>query len=1014
MPKAKPESYEQKIQDISLSDHQWRYEGLALGGLPGPHFLDENGYIKSISLISDNISSYIVFKLHKFNPNLAAEGLRPSQMLASDKSGDCKKWARKESTDYVTKLLRTGIEIKSVNYHFYGYSNSQLKSQNFLLLAATKEDISRRIEAFGDFDRIKKVAKKVKRICLLFSEAQAATVVNPGQCEDISDIENDNYVITDGCGLISPRFAQELSRRLDLPYVYGYLNDEVVILLNSWGISPETLLRKQAEHFQFLEEASKDPRVAFRFLCFINKFELAEQVLMESLETVRPQILKLVKDEKGKMLNKRDTRKCRIPIPKSRLLFGVCDELGVLKEGECHAKITTDENGLPQTLKNAHVLVTRNPCLHPGDLQKFKLVYCPELSHLVDCIAFPVCGRRPAADMMSGGDLDGDAFFVCWDEDIMPSKLSEPALYPAGREVLIFKHISDEDCLKFFSQYSSASLGRTKNLHLDWVKVKGPMAPECQELNRLFSQCVDGNHVKVPARLENAPNSSSDNPPFILDVLHESATNSADRMIYDMENFEGYTYDAIELLLSRDGIAVSEFELIQLTFKWCRQNNMPLHHLLHFFDFNNLTSDEKIWTVSQLPVTPGVPSLIMNALCSSDLLNNEEVSMFALDNSGTRWKRIYSSRDRMATLLEEVGRFLELFHKKFIILRVDERLTIALYIPQKVEMSQDYLVGDHLFEGERRNTWIYIRRGGSDDSSYRNATSIGGRRRQRQTSLDCGLNFEFVASIALDKFSRNLLGHIGRVGNNGVLAAEIYVITNRDVHSMQTLDLWLKYIDTKERMPLFDEEPREYSAPSSTNLGFLVRIVNEDILALAEVESLDDMSYIFTWFGERNAKDLLIKSVAYLLDKIGEPESTALAPAVILDAMSLSLDRNPCISVCFAQTGNWNELPEELADKVENRSLDILRKFSLSANDAQELLLRPLRNVLSQIHCLSSNTFSELVELAALAVHSPGLALGILLEWFEPESTRLLHGVDPAIAISLTRNLIGIALDHIG
>lgn len=38
--------------------------------------------------------------------------------------------------------------------------------------------------------------------------------------------------------------------------------------------------------------------------------------------------------------------------------------------------------------------------------------------------------------------------FVCWDEDLMPSKMSEPALYPAAREPLSFKSISDEDRLQ--------------------------------------------------------------------------------------------------------------------------------------------------------------------------------------------------------------------------------------------------------------------------------------------------------------------------------------------------------------------------------------------------------------------------------------------------------------------------------------------------------------------------------------------------------------------------------------
>ena len=57
---------------------------------------------------------------------------------------------------------------------------------------------------------------------------------------------------------------------------------------------------------------------------------------------------------------------------------------------------------------NTDVLVTRNPCLHPGDLQKFRAIDVPELSHLSDVIVFPTNGKRPSADLMSGGDLDGD------------------------------------------------------------------------------------------------------------------------------------------------------------------------------------------------------------------------------------------------------------------------------------------------------------------------------------------------------------------------------------------------------------------------------------------------------------------------------------------------------------------------------------------------------------------------------------------------------------------------------
>lgn len=67
-----------------------------------------------------------------------------------------------------------------------------------------------------------------------------------------------------------------------------------------------------------------------------------------------------------------------------------------------------DGDGQPRALEDMEILATRNPCLHPGDLQKFKVVARDELAHLVDRVVFPTRGKRPAEDLMSGGDLDGD------------------------------------------------------------------------------------------------------------------------------------------------------------------------------------------------------------------------------------------------------------------------------------------------------------------------------------------------------------------------------------------------------------------------------------------------------------------------------------------------------------------------------------------------------------------------------------------------------------------------------
>ena len=191
------------------------------------------------------------------------------------------------------------------------------------------------------------------------------------------------------------------------PYAFGSLNDEVVLLLHSLGISEAVLLRKQQEYFDFLSASTRSPIDAFRFLTYTNNMELAERVLLDGIEPLRDRLSNLFNQEFSKLLSAKKVQKCRIMVPKSRLLFGVCDAMEVLKEGECAVKVTM-ENGQPMALKGMEILVTRNPCLHPGDLQKFSVVEKPELSHLTDCIVFPIRGKRPSADMMSGGDLDGD------------------------------------------------------------------------------------------------------------------------------------------------------------------------------------------------------------------------------------------------------------------------------------------------------------------------------------------------------------------------------------------------------------------------------------------------------------------------------------------------------------------------------------------------------------------------------------------------------------------------------
>ncbi|EUC27040.1 hypothetical protein COCCADRAFT_10243 [Bipolaris zeicola 26-R-13] len=496
---------------VSPEDVKWEY---SVPDIPVSHLTNKAGLIKCVSMISSIYQQQITLRFAAAPSNRVIRNdvldrfillsfadfkLQWPALIASEASTPA---TGRENGDWITRMLVSGLTINGVTYNFFGHSNSQLKSRSCFLYAASKEEISIKVEAMGDFSKLKSVGKKAKRIGLLFSSADIALDLPPDRCQDIDDVATKQYIFTDGCGLISIQLAQHLAQKRNIvfrnrrylpsvyqiryrgykgvltldptlrgqiqvqfrasmrkfkdspdyslavvdyskPYAFGSLNDEIVVLLHTLGISQETLLAKQTRHLTFLQDAQKGNfQAAFAFLCYIDRTDVAEQLLLDGLDSVHVTLKSLVKQEYDRMVNKRNEQRCRISIPKSRLLFGVCDPTakdgftGRLKEGECFIRITKDGDGRPHTIINTEVLVTRNPCLHPGDLQKFRAVDVPEFSHLVDCIVFTTQGKRPSADLMSGGDLDGDKFFVSWDSDIIPRTIAEPAQYPGGKELI--------------------------------------------------------------------------------------------------------------------------------------------------------------------------------------------------------------------------------------------------------------------------------------------------------------------------------------------------------------------------------------------------------------------------------------------------------------------------------------------------------------------------------------------------------------------------------------------------
>lgn len=169
------------------------------------------------------------------------------------------------------------------------------------------------------------------------------------------------------------------------PFTFGRLNNDIIVLLSSLGITNDKLLAKQAEYFQWITDASHDVSRAVDFVSCVAQHpfdrsagetnsgenqSMIENILLKGLDdpTVSGKVRKLQMSEIASF-RKLETNKARsrIMIHKSRLLFGVCDPFGVLKEGQVHIRITT--RGGASSPINCDVLVVRNPCLHPGTFQ---------------------------------------------------------------------------------------------------------------------------------------------------------------------------------------------------------------------------------------------------------------------------------------------------------------------------------------------------------------------------------------------------------------------------------------------------------------------------------------------------------------------------------------------------------------------------------------------------------------------------------------------------------------------
>ena len=217
----------------------------------------------------------------------------------------------------------------------------------------------------------------------------------------------------------------------------SFLNRQIITLLTSLGVPDAVFWQMQEAMLGNLKRILSDNNVAYEVVTNSCPEHGSTAGLMLSAgfapatePHLRAMLLAICASQMQGLLDK-----TRIFVPKGRWLMGCLDELGILEQGQCFIQVSTPSLNncyvnrgsiFPSEYKNnaeiivGTVVMAKNPCLHPGDVRILEAVDVPELHHLVDCLVFPQKGERPHANEASGSDLDGDIYFVTWDENLVP------------------------------------------------------------------------------------------------------------------------------------------------------------------------------------------------------------------------------------------------------------------------------------------------------------------------------------------------------------------------------------------------------------------------------------------------------------------------------------------------------------------------------------------------------------------------------------------------------------------
>ncbi len=218
------------------------------------------------------------------------------------------------------------------------------------------------------------------------------------------------------------------------------LNRQTISILSCLGVPDEVFTNMMAVQISNYDAAMTDmPKAVELLSAYVDENMttatialLVENGFMHTQEPFVRTVLQLWRSWSIKALKE----KAKLIVDQGAFVLGCIDETGTLRG---HCKLTEGRKKIPEVKlpqiflqvpdpkdRGAYRVITglclvgRNPSLHPGDIRVVQAVDVPQFHHLRDVVVFPLNGDQDVPSMCSGGDLDGDDFFVIWDQNLLP------------------------------------------------------------------------------------------------------------------------------------------------------------------------------------------------------------------------------------------------------------------------------------------------------------------------------------------------------------------------------------------------------------------------------------------------------------------------------------------------------------------------------------------------------------------------------------------------------------------